>query len=54
VFDERGELNDPAALSRLMEVGRQVARFARLHKCEQALEFLKHWEQAPVNPGADK
>ena len=51
VFDERGELKDPAVANRLREVGHQVARFARLHKCEQALDFLKNWEKAADNPG---
>src|SRR5947208_2899452 len=36
---------------RLLEVGRQVARFACLHSAERAMEFLKNWECAPVNPG---
>jgi NAD(P)H-dependent FMN reductase len=54
VFTEAGETKDAGVANRLMDVGRQVARFARLHKCEQALEFLKHWEEAPVNPGGDK
>jgi hypothetical protein len=37
---------------RLKEVGRQVARFAYLHTSQQALDFLRLWESAPVNPGA--
>jgi hypothetical protein len=26
-----------------------VAHFARLHKCENHLQFLKEWEATPVN-----
>lgn len=51
VFDESGTLNDSAFEKRLKEVGRQVARFAYLHTSEQAQEFLRAWEGAPVNPG---
>jgi NAD(P)H-dependent FMN reductase len=52
VFDESGAVKDPRIEARLKEVGRQVARFARLHKCAAANEFLKKWEEAPANPGA--
>jgi NAD(P)H-dependent FMN reductase len=51
-FSEDGKVSDPQARERLKEVGRHVARFARLHKCEDALEFLKTWQQAQANPGA--
>lgn len=51
VFDESGNLKDCALEKRLKEVGRQVARFAYLHTSEQAQEFLRAWEGAPVNPG---
>jgi len=51
VFDELGAVKDPRIEARLKEVGRQVARFARLHKCAAANEFLKKWEEAPSNPG---
>ena len=37
---------------RVMEVGRRVARFAYLHSSEQALEFMRSWEGAPINLGA--
>ena len=39
--------------SRLREVGRQVARFAALHSSDEAVAFLKAWEEAPTNPGGD-
>jgi hypothetical protein len=51
VFDESGTLKDSALEKRLKEIGRQVARFAYLHTSEQAQEFLRAWEGAPVNPG---
>ena len=52
VFTKDGKINDPQYEKRLKEVGRQVVRFARLHKCENALEFLRNWQTAQVNPGA--
>ena len=51
VFDAQGNLTDPGLEKRLLEVGRQVARFARLHRCGQVAEFLKCWQEAPLNPG---
>jgi FMN reductase len=51
VFTEDGKIADAQMGQRLAEVGRQVCRFARLHKCESA-EFLKNWEKSQANPGA--
>jgi NAD(P)H-dependent FMN reductase len=51
VFDASGALQDSDLGQRLKEVGRQVARFAYLHTSEKAQEFLRAWENAPVNPG---
>lgn len=51
-FDREGNLKDPVIEERLREVGRQVARFAYLHKCEAAHNFLADWQTAPPNPGA--
>jgi NAD(P)H-dependent FMN reductase len=51
VFDPSGKPRDSQIEARLLHVGRQVARFAQLHKCEQALTFLREWETAPPNPG---
>ena len=53
-FDQAGRLKSARLEDRLMEVGRQVARFAYLHSSEQASEFLRLWETAPVNPGGDE
>src|SRR5258708_31163308 len=52
VFTDDGKIGDPPLEERLKEVGRQVARFARLHKCENALEFVRSWQKAQANPGA--
>jgi NAD(P)H-dependent FMN reductase len=51
VFDVAGSLQDRGLEQRLKDVGRQVARFAYLHTSQQAQEFLRAWEGAPVNPG---
>jgi NAD(P)H-dependent FMN reductase len=51
VFDAAGNLQDSDLEKRLKDVGRQVARFAYLHTSQQAQEFLRAWEGAPVNPG---
>ena len=51
LFDEQGQLADNRLEDALLEVGRQVARFAFLHQSAEALEFLRMWEQAPPNPG---
>ncbi len=53
VFDEAGRIKDPKLETRLREVGRQVARFAFLHSSCRSNEFLKQWEQAARNPGAE-
>ena len=53
-FDEMGHFKDIVLKDSVMEVGRQVARFAYLHTSKKAQEFLQMWEGAPVNPGAGK
>jgi len=53
VFDENRGIRDTEIERRLLEVGRQVARFAHLHKCGDIHGFLSDWEKAPVNPGGD-
>jgi FMN reductase len=50
-FDDTGNLLDGTLEKRLHEVGKHVARFARLHKCAAANDFLRDWEKAPENPG---
>jgi len=52
IFTDDGKIGDPQLEERLKEVGRQVTRFARLHKCENALEFVSRWQKAQANPGA--
>ncbi len=51
-FDKEGNPTNPEVEKRLLEVGRQVARFSYLHSSEKAMEFLRVWEGAPMNPGA--
>ena len=48
-FDSHGEPVDPEVRDRLESVGRQVAHFARLHKCENHMQFMKEWEGAGVD-----
>jgi len=50
-FDAIGNLKDSQQQENLKEIGRQVARFAFLHSSEQARDFMRLWETAPVNPG---
>jgi NAD(P)H-dependent FMN reductase len=51
VFSEDGQIQPEVYRERLMDVGRQVARFAFMHSSQQIQEFLAMWEQAPPNPG---
>lgn len=51
LFSDDGNLKDKQYHERLLDVGRQVARFTYMHSSEQVQEFLKMWEQAPNNPG---
>ena len=53
-FDETGKMKNPKLGERVKDVGRQVARYAYLHTSEKAMEFMKLWEGAPVNPGGGK
>ena len=46
VFNSRGEPANLEIGERLKSVGRQVAHFARLHKCENHVQFMKDWEGA--------
>ena len=50
-FDKNGHLKDNQIHDRLLEIGRQVARFAYLHTSEQAHDFLLAWEESQPNPG---
>jgi len=53
VFPDDGKITDPQVEARLKDVGSQLTRFARLHKCENALEFLRNWQKAQSNPGGE-
>ena len=50
-FDADGQLRSADLAERVREVGRQVARFSRLHTSTAAADFLRQWEEAPPNPG---
>lgn len=52
-FNPNGEPVRPEVGNRLKSVGEQVAHFARLHKCENHLQFLKEWEGAPGQESVD-
>lgn len=51
VFRDDGLLKNEDYRQRLLDVGRQVARFAYLHSSQEVKSFLKLWEEAPSNPG---
>lgn len=50
-FTEAGQMANTTSEARLLNVGRQVARFAFLHNSQRALDFLREWEQLVSNPG---
>jgi NAD(P)H-dependent FMN reductase len=49
-FDVKGNPTSLEVGNRLKSVGKQVAHFALLHKCENHMQFLKEWEGAPAAP----
>ena len=51
-FDAEGRPRDPRTEGALLEVGRQVARFAFLHNSAQVQEFLRLSATVPFDPGA--
>jgi FMN reductase len=51
LFDKAGNVTDDEIEKRLLEMGRQVARFSYLHTSKQAQEFMKLWETGVQNPG---
>jgi len=53
-FDASGQPADPDLRTRLQLVGRQVAHFARLHKCEDHLAFVREWEGAGAGEGGPR
>jgi len=53
VFSSDGELINEEVATKLKNLGRQVARFSYLHSSSDAQEFIKAWEKAPNNPGAN-
>jgi NAD(P)H-dependent FMN reductase len=54
VFTSDGTVQNESLKDRLHRVGRQVAHFARMHKCADVHNFLRLWEEAPSNPGGTR
>ncbi len=46
LFLDDGTLTDLKLENRLLQVGRQVARFAYLHHAQQSHEFMQLWEES--------
>jgi len=46
-FTQQGEPVRSEVGNRLRSMGRQVAHFASLHKCQNHIQFVKEWEGAP-------
>ncbi|MDX1810690.1 MAG: NAD(P)H-dependent oxidoreductase [Gammaproteobacteria bacterium] len=53
VFEKTGQCKDENVTKRLESLGRQVARFSFLHSSSDAMDFIRAWEEAPNNPGAN-
>ncbi|MCI0710036.1 MAG: NAD(P)H-dependent oxidoreductase [Chloroflexi bacterium] len=53
LYDDDGNLKSGHIEAHIIEVGRQVARFAALRRNEQFSEFIREWETAMNNPGAE-
>ena len=52
-FDYENNLIDKNLDSRVVELGKQVAKFSYLHNSQLIKEFMKQWEESISNPGAD-
>jgi len=48
VFNEDGTINDPAIEERLLNMGRQVVKFASLQQKIRQDDFMKLWEGLPT------
>lgn len=53
LFNEEGYLVSGHLEERVLEVGREVARFAYLHHSQQFSQFMQLWEQSQRNPGGE-
>jgi NAD(P)H-dependent FMN reductase len=47
-FNEDGTLNDPDIEQRLLDIGRQVVKFASLQQKIKQDDFMKLWEGLPT------
>ena len=48
VFNDDGTLNDPAIENRLLDIGRQIVKFASLQQKIKHDDFMKMWEGLPT------
>ena len=47
-FNDDGTVNDPAIEERLLNVGRQVVKFASMQRKVEQDEFMKMWKTLPT------
>jgi FMN reductase len=47
-FNDDGTVNDPAIEQRLLDMGRQVVKFASLQRSVRNTDFMKMWEGLPT------
>ena len=47
-FNDDGSVNDPNIEQRLLNLGRQVVKFASLQRTVRDTEFMKMWEELPT------
>jgi hypothetical protein len=47
-FDEDGSMKDPALEERLLDLGRQLVKFASMQKEVQHSEFAQLWKSLPT------
>ena len=48
IFNDNGTVNDPALEERLLNVGRQVVKFASVQRTVQQDEFMQMWKTLPT------
>ncbi len=48
VFDENGAMNDPALEERLLDLGRQLVKFASMQQEVQQSDFAQLWKSLPT------
>ena len=53
-FDNHESLVDNQIEARVLNLGRDVAKYSFLHHSSQAARFVTEWEKASINPGGEK